>query len=413
MRLKVMTAICIAVALVAATGCSKGEGEKSAGEGAQEKASAEKSVVPEAKKKSAEATPVTPPAGETAAGEKPEDDEAAGEKPGADKGKDSGEETMVEQGQKMREEGLVSPNAPKTGEDVVAWSGEMRISKETFETYVNRLPPSQRREFSSLEKKQELLRNLIRFEMLAHKATDAGMADNPEVLLALKTEMVKRYLHQRFGEGSQVEVGEEEILAEFQKQYKRYNKPERVRASQIFITEKSKAEKVLKELKDALGKQRSNTRRVFREFVKKYSEDEGTRKRGGDLLFFSREGVRSGESPLDKAVVEAAFGIQNTDQVSTVIKGDSGFHILLITNRRKKVERTYEEVKEELRANLVRARLDEKRKEFMDSLVDLNDWHFEIPALKQITVEGAPDSTDVKARLDSIKGGGRKGSKGK
>ena len=393
--IKIRSLIMVAALLLVApvVGCS-GKGGEGKGEGEREKEKVEnrKLVAPSAKAKGEGGS-------EKGGGEK-----GGGDKGGGDKG---GGESDAARGQKMREEGLVSPNAPKAGDDVVAWSGELRITKESFETYVNRLPPSQRREFSSMEKKQELLRNLIRFEMLAHQADEAGMADDPEVRLAMKTEMVKRFLHQRFGEGTTVEVPEEELQAEYQKQYKRFNKPERVRASHIFIVDKAKAKEILAELKTALGQQGTNTRRVFREFVKKYSDDEATRKRGGDLLFFSRTGEREGEAPLDKAVVEAAFGMQNTDQISTLIRSDRGHHILLVTNRRKKVERTFQDVREELKANFVRGQLDERRKKFMESLVVFADWHFELPNLKQIQVEGAPDSKDVKARLESIKQGSK------
>lgn len=304
--------------------------------------------------------------------------------------------------ERRKKNNVASPNAPGPDEKVVAWNDRHKITLDEFARYLGRLPPFQRREYAATEKKLELLKNLIRFETLAEQAEAEGFLDDPDVQLALRTEMIKKYLQTKYGEDAQVQIPDDEVRARYDQEIGRYRKPERVRASHLLIRDKARAQTALKELKAELGKSGANTRLVFREVVKKYSEDETTRARGGDLLFFARDGSSDAGQTLDPAVVNAAFAIQATDQVSTLIEGKDGWHILLLTNRRDAVERPFEEVKEEIRDGMRRETLDRQRREFMDKLVDFDTWHMELPVLSQVKVDGNPPGYDVRARVESV-----------
>ena len=310
--------------------------------------------------------------------------------------------TEAEIARRKREE-LLSPDAPDGSEGVLAWSGDQRIETAEFESYVRRLPPPQRREYSNLEKKQEMLRNLIKFNTLAARAIEDGLDKDPDVLLSMKTEMVKKFLQKRFGEGADVQVDEAAIEARYQEQNRRYNKPARVRASHILIAEEGAARRILKEVKKEVAVPGNSTRKVFREFVRKYSVDVATAERGGDLLFFAADGTREGAPALDPKVAQAAFAMQNVNQVSEVIAGESGFHILLVTNRRDAVNRSLDDVRESIRESLSRERKDAMRNEFMESLVDFEQWHIESRLLEKVEVETLPDGTQMKARMESIR----------
>ncbi len=323
--------------------------------------------------------------------------------PVADVASAKGEEESEAESAKRKREELLSPEAPDGSEAVVAWAGEQRIYTADFESYVRRLPPAQRREYSSLEKKQDLLRNLIKFNTLANKAKESGYAEDPDVLLAMKTEMVKKYLQKQFGEDALVAVDDGAVEARYEEHFRRYNKPARVRASHILIAEEREAGRVLDELKKEIAVPGNSTRKVFREFVRKYSEDVATSERGGDLLFFAVDGKRDGAQALDPKVAQAAFAMQNVNQVSSVIVGDSGFHILLVTNRRDEVKKSLDDVRESIRESLSRERKDAARKEFMAGLVDFEEWHIEARLLDEVQVDAMPNSTDMKARMESIR----------
>ncbi len=104
-----------------------------------------------------------------------------------------------------------------------------------------------------------------------------------------------------------------------------YSTPEQVRASHILLKTagkkedevKAKAEQILKELK-AGGD--------FAALAKKYSEDEGSAKQGGDLDFF-------GKGRMDPAFEEAAFELK-PGEISDVVKSQYGFHIIKVTDKK-------------------------------------------------------------------------------
>ena len=310
-----------------------------------------------------------------------------------------GEKTHARDTRK-KDELVTSPNAPSGGEEVVAWSNQRRISKEEFERYLLRLPPFQRQEYAALKQKMELLKNLIKFDTVAQLALEAGLDQDPEVQLALKTEMVKMYIQRNFGDPSKVEVTDAELEARYQKESSRYNKPARVRASHILIRDESLAREVLEKMKERLAQPKSNARRIFREFVRRYSEDEESKQRGGDLLYLTLDGKSHAE--LDQAVVEAAFSMQNLNQISTLIRGERGYHIVMVTDRREKVEQSFDDVKETLREQVAQDKLDAARKVFMDRVVDMNDWHMETAVLDSIIVDGLPASHSTAARVKSV-----------
>src|SRR5690606_17147143 len=99
-----------------------------------------------------------------------------------------------------------------------------------------------------------------------------------------------------------------------------YVKPEEVRVSAIILKNKAQAERVLIEAKGDAGK----TNKGFRDLVMKYSIDEETKLRGGDLRYLD---MKNTEVPAP--VIKAAFGLTTTGDVSDVIAAGNGtFYIL-------------------------------------------------------------------------------------
>jgi len=116
-----------------------------------------------------------------------------------------------------------------------------------------------------------------------------------------------------------------------------------VRASHILLkTEgkkedevKAKAEQILKDVK-AGGD--------FAALAKKYSEDEGSAKQGGDLDFFAK-------GRMDPAFEEAAFATA-VGQVTDVVKSQYGFHIIKVTDKKAAATRTLDEVRPQIEDQL-------------------------------------------------------------
>jgi len=144
-----------------------------------------------------------------------------------------------------------------------------------------------------------------------------------------------------------------------------YVKPEEVRASAIIMKNKAQADRVLLEAKGDAGK----TNKGFRDLVTKYTSDEETKLRGGDLRYFDMT-----TKDLPAPVVKAAFALVNTGDVSGVIDAGPGqpnggeFYILKQTGRRKAMTKTFDEAKPQIRNKLFREQRMAAQKDFVDGL---------------------------------------------
>src|SRR5437660_8391739 len=116
-----------------------------------------------------------------------------------------------------------------------------------------------------------------------------------------------------------------------------YSTPEQVRASHILLkTEgkddaavKAKAEDVLKQAKAGAD---------FAALAKKYSEDEGSAKNGGDLDYF-------GHGKMVAEFDAAAFTMQ-PGQISDLVKSQFGYHIIKVTDRKAGTVRTLADMRQ-------------------------------------------------------------------
>lgn len=111
---------------------------------------------------------------------------------------------------------------------------------------------------------------------------------------------------------------------------------------------KAQAEKLAKELKADKSK--------FVEYAKKYSEDEGSAKNGGDLGFFGKE-------QMVPEFANVAFSAK-PDSVSDVVKTQYGYHIIYVQDRRAAGIAPYEKVQTEIKDYL----RTEKQIEALDAL---------------------------------------------
>jgi len=123
-----------------------------------------------------------------------------------------------------------------------------------------------------------------------------------------------------------------------------FSTPEQVRASHILFKTAGKdeaavraaAEKVLQEAKGGAD---------FAELAKKYSEDESNAKLGGDLDYFAR-------GRMVPEFEEAAFGAQ-PGLLPELVKTGYGFHIIKVVDKKAGSIRTFDEVKAQIREQLV------------------------------------------------------------
>src|SRR5439155_12027542 len=136
---------------------------------------------------------------------------------------------------------------------------------------------------------------------------------------------------------TQDSVTDAEMKAYYDANLAEYVKPEEVRASAIILKSKAQADRVLLEAKGEAGK----TNKGFRDLVAKYSADEETKLRGGDLRYLD-----ASTKDVAAPVIKAAFALINTGDVSGVVDGGDGkFYILKQTGRLRAVTKSFEDAK--------------------------------------------------------------------
>ena len=96
----------------------------------------------------------------------------------------------------------------------------------------------------------------------------------------------------------------------------------------------------------------------------KYSSDEETKLRGGDLRYLDQT-----NKDLPAPVVKAAFQLINTGDVSGVVDAGNGtWYILKQTGRRKAMTKSFDDAKPAIRNKLFRDKRMTAQKDFVDNL---------------------------------------------
>ena len=244
---------------------------------------------------------------------------------------------------------------------VLATIDGVDITVGEFQDRINRQSPYIRARYTSNEQKREFLDNLVRFEVLAQQAKSEGFDKDPDVIRTMKQVMIQKLMKARFEDGiSPDDVTDEAMKSYYDANPAEFNKPEELRVSAIILPKKADAEKVATL---ALGEQGS-TNKGFRELVVAHSTDADSKKRGGDLRYFTKD---STDVPAE--VIEAAFGLKKTGDVAGPIATSSGsFYIIKQTGHRKAVSKGFEEVKRQLQNRLYREMRTQAQKDFVEEL---------------------------------------------
>jgi peptidyl-prolyl cis-trans isomerase C len=232
---------------------------------------------------------------------------------------------------------------------VVAKVDDNVITVGDVQERINKQSPFIRSRYTTLEKKKEFLDNLIRFEVMAAEAQKRGYDKDPEVIRVMKQQMISKFLQKDFESKLKVEdVPDADVEKYYAAHPEEFNRKDEVRVSQILLKDKGKADKVAAEVR-ALPKGPTADQKPFRDLVAKYSEDEDSKQRSGDLTFFDKESVA-----YPKPLVDAAFKLAEVGDVAGPIKTDKGYHIIKLTQKKPGFTRPLAEVKRQIQQRLFR-----------------------------------------------------------
>jgi peptidyl-prolyl cis-trans isomerase D len=141
----------------------------------------------------------------------------------------------------------------------------------------------------------------------------------------------------------QAQVSAAEIKRHYDDNVEQYSTPEQARASHILLKTEGKDDAaVKKQAEDLLAKIKGGT--DFAQLANKFSEDEASNKKGGEMDFFPR-------GQMVKEFEEAAFSLQPA-QISDLVKTTYGYHIIKGGEKKPAHTRPFEEVRPQIEDQL-------------------------------------------------------------
>jgi peptidyl-prolyl cis-trans isomerase C len=250
------------------------------------------------------------------------------------------------------------PQTPEELGAAVAVIDGYTITVDDLQERINNQSPYVRARYTSLERKKEVLDSLIRFEVLANEALRQGLDKDPEVVRAMKQVMIQKLLKHEFDTRVKPsDVSEAEMRAWYEANSAQYNTPEMVRVAAIILRDKAQADKIAAEAKAKPDLKK------FRELVTKYSEDDATKTRGGDLKYFAQD-----SKDIPPEVIKEAWTLAKTGDVTGPVKTSKGYFIIMQTGRRKPVARSFDEVKRGISNQLFKEKRDKAIEDFVKGL---------------------------------------------
>ncbi len=262
---------------------------------------------------------------------------------------------------------LVTNVFAKEKEVVLAEVGPYKLTKAEFEAKLESAPPQIKMILAHQpELKKALIDRWVEIALLSLGAKDAKLDQDPEVKLKIQ-EATNQILAQAYLErvilAHQKPVSEKEIKRYYEEHKDRYAEPEAIRARHILIEvpqgaspeEKAKALKKVQEIREKALKGED-----FAQLAKKYSDDPGTRDKGGDLGFFSR-------GQMVKEFEEAAFSLK-PGEISQPVETAFGYHLIKVEEKRPARQKKLGEVKAQIKEDIERERQEERLKAALKSL---------------------------------------------
>jgi peptidyl-prolyl cis-trans isomerase D len=157
-------------------------------------------------------------------------------------------------------------------------------------------------------------------------------------------------------------ISDDELKAQYQADIQQYQVPNRVHVEHILLMTVGKTDAEVAEIRqkaeDVLKQAKKGAK--FEDLAKKYSEDPGTKDKGGDLGW-----VTQGQTVPE--FEKTAFSLPN-GSISDVVKTQYGFHIIKVLDKETAHTKTFEEVKDSIRAPLQLTKADKEAGDVADKL---------------------------------------------
>ena len=249
--------------------------------------------------------------------------------------------------------------------DIMARWGKKVITKKDITNRIAALPPEYQARFQTPEQIQEFLDGIIQMQVIGAEAKAQKLDKDPSVAQRIEDTinsiLVQEYMKHKMA--AVKKATDPEIAAYYESHKGEYIVPAQVQAQHILISVDGEAKP--EEIAAAKAKAEGIRKEIlaggdFGKLAEKYSDDPGSKPRGGDLGFFTK----------DKMIPEfsqVAFSLKK-GEVSEPVKTGYGFHLIKVTETTPEKQMDLQEATPMIQASIENARRDELVEKELDRL---------------------------------------------
>jgi peptidyl-prolyl cis-trans isomerase C len=248
---------------------------------------------------------------------------------------------------------LLTGCTPPPEEGVVALVNGRQITQTEFEARWGELAEATKARYEKEGGKRRFLDELITRELLMQEARKLGLDQNDVI-----RDRAQRYKEQLILDEllkdrikTKIELSNEELDAFYEQHAQELLTPLKVRVSQMLLPNISAAKDLEKQI---------NQGGHFAQFAQRYSIDEKSKAKGGDLGPYRKDLV---VPEVDEVIHTLKPGF-----VSAPIKTDAGYYLVMISSLDTEIIQADVAVRERLRQELLN---EKRRKRFDDVIVDI------------------------------------------
>jgi len=201
---------------------------------------------------------------------------------------------------------------------VVGQVGEIVVTQTQFDAELLSIPERARARYQNEKDKGVLTNRILLNKALFNKVESEGLLDDPTTRLAARMAAEKAYVNALFKKLEAQAVSDEAVMAHYEENKARFTRP-MARARHILVKDESLANSILTDIRGGAD---------FAVLAEKHSEDRGSKARGGELPWATR----------DRWVPEfadAAFALE-VDQITPLVQSKYGFHIIQLLEKRER-----------------------------------------------------------------------------
>ena len=237
---------------------------------------------------------------------------------------------------------------------VLAIAAGTEVTQEDLNRIINRYPENQRGYFETEQGKKQLLEQVISYELMSKFGEELGLDKSKEyqdTVKALAKELLTQVTINKVL--SEVTVTDEEITKHYDANKSKYTEDASVSAKHILVSSEEEAKKIKAEIESG--------EISFEDAAKKYSTCPSNAE-GGNLGTFKR-------GMMVPEFEDAAFNAE-INKVTEPVKTQFGFHLIKVEEKNESKEKTFDEVKEVVKNELIQQA---SQKKYLDLVSQLEN----------------------------------------